>query len=98
MHFFHGPMPIRVSVFAAWVAAWLCVACWIAKRVFASDGGGGIADGSRSVCVRRTHRKHVFGYFSPVRLKLNCPGPKAEEGAGGWKVIFHPPFPFFERG
>jgi len=25
-------MSIRASVFAAWNADWLCVACWIAKR------------------------------------------------------------------
>ena len=27
------PMNIRTSVFAAWNAAWLCVACWIGNHV-----------------------------------------------------------------
>jgi hypothetical protein len=30
-NFSHCRMDIRASVFAAWNADWLCVACWIAK-------------------------------------------------------------------
>jgi hypothetical protein len=31
-NFSRGPMNIRASVFAAWHADWLCVACWIGKH------------------------------------------------------------------
>jgi len=32
-------MSIRAGVFAAWRAAWLCVACWIARRGIGRVGG-----------------------------------------------------------
>jgi hypothetical protein len=45
MNFSRLLMNIRASVFAAWPADWLCVACWIAKHairrgVAASAGAG----------------------------------------------------------
>lgn len=41
---FHVSMNIRASVFAAWRAAWRCVACWIGNRVIERGVG---------VCVMR---------------------------------------------
>jgi hypothetical protein len=35
-------MSIRAGVFAAWRVAWLCVACWIARRVIGPGVGIGV--------------------------------------------------------
>jgi hypothetical protein len=40
MSFSHFPMNIRASIFAAWNAVWLYVACWTARRVIGRDAGG----------------------------------------------------------
>ena len=39
---FRSSMNIRASVFAAWRAAWRCVACWIGSRVTARGVGVGV--------------------------------------------------------
>jgi hypothetical protein len=41
-NFSHGPMNMRASVFAAWRADWLCVACWIEKRAIRRGVGVGV--------------------------------------------------------
>ena len=40
--FFRLRMSIRTSVFAVWRADWLCVACWIGRRVIERVVGGGV--------------------------------------------------------
>jgi hypothetical protein len=40
--------------------------------------------------------KHVFAYRILSNIGLECPDPKTEEGAGGRRRVFCPPFPFFE--
>jgi hypothetical protein len=37
-----SPMNMRAGVFAAWRAAWLCVACWIGSRVIENGVGIGV--------------------------------------------------------
>jgi hypothetical protein len=41
-NFSPSSMNIRVRVFAAWRAAWRCVACWIAKRGIGRGGAAGV--------------------------------------------------------
>lgn len=43
--FSRRPMNIRASVFAAWCADWLCVVCWIAKRVIERGVVGCVGSG-----------------------------------------------------
>ena len=38
-------MNIRASVFAAWNADWLCVACWIVKRAIRRGGDPCVVSG-----------------------------------------------------
>jgi hypothetical protein len=52
------------NVFAAWLAAWLYVACWIAKRVIGNGVGVGDGNKGRDIVRLQTRREHVFASSS----------------------------------
>jgi hypothetical protein len=86
----------RAGVFAAWRAAWLCVACWIGSRVTGHGVGVGVVNACRSARGRRTHREHVFADSFSVSASVKFPDLKRRRERAGVRVILRPPFPFFD--